>query len=415
MQLRDRLESLGRRPSARPRTRDADLQGLAASLGGSVGENGAGAFVVVEEVYPLPPSIDAWVDAPSWLFGTDSNPSEPGMCFFDTETTGLSGGVGNQVFLMAMAWRVAGGGLLMRQYLLPDPAFEQAFLEAISTDLGASAAVVSYNGRSFDTPVLEGRFLMARRSPECLRKPHLDLLHPVRRIFKARLGSCTLQNVESRVLGRDRGEDIPGHLIPEMYFGYLRSRDPELLRTVMAHNRQDVVSLSLLLDHLVGVLDHGGAAHPLDRFGAARLLESVGDVERAVALYEELWLEVDGSWDGEVWPGSWTPIELAYVLGLRLATAHRRRGCVERSEVVLQAIWRRHPQPWEAGIMLAKVLEHRRKDRSAAIEVVSAALGALESVSWRSPKEERWVVDLRKRHGRLAARARGGGLGFGVS
>jgi hypothetical protein len=404
MQLRDRLESLGRRPSARPRTRDADLRGLAACLGGSVGENPAGAFVVVEEVYPLPPRTAAWADAPPWLFGAESNPSEPGMCFFDTETTGLSGGVGNQVFLMAMAWRVP-GGLLMRQYLLPDPAFEQAFLEAISTDLDASAAVVSYNGRSFDAPVLEGRFLMARRSPECLRKPHLDLLHPVRRIFKARLGSCTLQNVENRVLGRDRGEDIPGHLIPEMYFSYLRSRDPEQLRTVVAHNRQDVVSLSLLLDHLVGVVEDGGAAHPLDRFGAARLLESVGEVERAVALYEGLWLEVDGDWDGEVWPGAWTPIELAYVLGLRLAAAQRRRGCVERSELVLKAIWRRHPEPWEAGIMLAKVLEHRRKDRAAASEVVSAALSALESLSWRSPKEDRWVTDLRKRHRRLASRA----------
>jgi hypothetical protein len=380
-----------------------------------VGENLAGAFVVVEEVYPLPPRTAVWDDAPPWLFGAEGNPKEPGMCFFDTETTGISGGVGNQVFLMAMAWRVV-GGLLMRQYLLPDPACEQAFLEAISTDLGGSAAVVSYNGRSFDAPVLEGRFLMARRSPECLRKPHLDLLHPVRRIFKARLGSCSLQNVENRVLGRDRGEDIPGHLIPEMYFSYLRSRDPELLRKVLAHNRQDVVSLSLLLDHLVGVLDDGGSAHPLDRFGAARLLESVGQVERAVALYEELWQEVDGAWDGEVWPGSWTPVELAYVLGLRLATAHRRRGCAEQSEVVLEAIWRRHPQPWEAGIMLAKVLEHRRKDRSAAIEVVSAALGALESVSWRSPREERWVEDLRKRHHRLATGSSApAGYGLAVS
>jgi uncharacterized protein YprB with RNaseH-like and TPR domain len=414
MPLRDRLESLGRRPNVRPRTRDADLQGLATCLGGRVGENRAGAFVVVEEVYPLPARKGTWDDAPAWLFGDAGNPLEPGMCFFDTETTGISGGVGNQVFLMAMAWRVP-GGLLMRQYLLPDPAFEHAFLEAISADLGSSAAVVSYNGRTFDAPVLEGRFLMARRSPECLRKPHLDLLHPVRRIFKARLGSCTLQNVESRVLGRDRGEDIPGHLIPEMYFTYLRSRDPDVLRSVVAHNRQDVVSLSLLLDHLVGVLDHGGSAHPLDRFGATRLLESMGEVERAVALYEELWLEVDGSWDGEVWPGSWTPIELAYVLGLRLATAHRRRGCAEQSERVLQAIWRRHPEPWEAGIMLAKALEHRRKDRSAALEVVSAALGALESVSWRSPKEERWLTDLRKRHDRLAARAPAAAYGFGVS
>src|ERR1700682_920198 len=117
MQLRDRLQSLGRRPTARAPTRDPDLQGLAAQPGGRVGENGAGAFLVCAEVYPLPPRTGAWDDAPPWLFGADSNPPEPTMCFFDTETTGPSGGGGNQVFLMAMAWRVA-GGLLMREYLL---------------------------------------------------------------------------------------------------------------------------------------------------------------------------------------------------------------------------------------------------------------------------------------------------------
>jgi len=399
MLLQDRLESLGRHPRPRPPTRAADLAGLAAGVGGSVGENAAGEFVLIEELLPLPPRA-AWSGAPDWLFGDCAAPPEPGLCFFDTETTGLSGGVGNQVFLMAMAWRV-GGGLLMRQYLLADPAFEQPFLEAISLDLERSAAVVSYNGRSFDAPVLTGRLLMSRRSPGCLLKPHLDLLHPVRRIFKARLGSCTLQNVEALVLGRDRGDDIPGHLIPEMYFAYLRSRDPELLRSVLAHNRQDVVSLSLLLDHLLGLPDSGAAAHPLDRFGLARLLESGGQVERAIAIYDQLWEEADCAWDGEVWPGAWTPVELAYVLGLRLAIALRRHRLLERAEAVVEATWRRYPRPWEAGIMLAKILEHRRKDRSAAIEVVSAALEALEESRSRSPSEERCLVDLRKRHARL--------------
>jgi tetratricopeptide (TPR) repeat protein len=397
--LQDRLESLGRHPRLRPRARAADLAGLAAGVGGSVGENAAGEFVLIEELLPLPPRA-AWSGVPAWLFGDGAAPPEPGLCFFDTETTGLSGGVGNQVFLMAMAWRV-GGGLLMRQYLLPDPAFEQPFLEAISLDLDRSAAMVSYNGRSFDAPVLTGRLLMSRRSPGCLLKPHLDLLHPVRRIFKARLGSCTLQNVEALVLGRDRGDDIPGYLIPEMYFAYLRSHDPELLRSVVAHNRQDVVSLSLLLDHLLGLPDSGTAAHPLDRFGLARVLESCGQVERAIAIYDQLWDEADCAWDGEVWPGAWTPVELAYVLGLRLAVALRRHGLLERAEAVVEAAWRRYPRPWEAGIMLAKILEHRRKDRSAAIEVVSAALEALQESGSRNPSEERWLVDLRKRHARL--------------
>jgi hypothetical protein len=299
-----------------------------------------------------------------------------------------------------MAWRT-GAGLLMRQYLLPDPALEQPFLEAICADLDGSAAVVSYNGRSFDAPVLTGRLLMSRRSPNCLLKPHLDLLHPVRRIFKARLGSCTLQNVEAMVLGSDRGDDIPGCLIPELYFTYLRSRDPELLRSVVAHNRQDVVSLSLLLDRLVGLPQRGATAHPLDRFGLARLLESRGEVDRAIVIYKQLWEESGCAWDGDVWPGAWTPVELGYVVGLRLAVALRRLGHLDLAETVAQVSWSRYPRPWEAGIMLAKIFEHQRKDRGAAIEVVAAALAALEAGGSRTAGEERCLVDLRKRYARL--------------
>jgi uncharacterized protein YprB with RNaseH-like and TPR domain len=374
---------------------------LASVLGGDVRENDFGPYVVVEQVLSLPPRL-AWSPLEAgWLAGHDGSLAEEGLCFFDTETTGLNGGVGNHAFLVALAWRM-NSALLMRQYVLPDPSLELPFLEAIAADMGASGALVSYNGKTFDVPVLEGRLLMARRSAECLDLPHLDLLHPSRRLFKARLGACNLQNVEAMVLGRDRGDDIPGFLIPEMYFSYLRHRDPGVLRDVVAHNRQDVVSLSLLLDHLVQSLRHDGAAHPLDRFGAARLLESLGEVDRALLVYASLWGECDGCWDGEVWPGTWTPIELAYVVGLRLATLHRRRGSSEMGEEVLAWLWRRHPRAWEAAIMLAKHLEHRRKDRTAALEVVSAALAAMESERYLSPAEERCLNDLRRRATRLS-------------
>ena len=405
MLLRERLESLGR--PARPRSlrAEADLGALAAGLGGEVRETDRGSYVVVEQVLPLPPR-PAWspVEA-GWLAGKhDGELSEDSLCFFDTETTGLNGGVGNHAFLVALAWRT-NSALLMRQYVLPDPSLELPFLEAVAADIGASGALVSYNGKTFDIPVLEGRLLLARRSPDCLDLPHLDLLHPSRRLFKARLGACNLQNVEAMVLGRDRGEDIPGFLIPEMYFTYLRHRDPSVLREVVAHNRQDVVSLSLLLDHLLRSLREDSAGHPLDRFGAARLLEKVGEPERALAMYAALFEECDGAWDGEVWPGNWTPVDLAYVVGLRLATIHRRRGSMERGEEVLAWLWRRHPRAWEAAIMLAKHLEHRRNDRNAAIEVVSAALAALETQRYLSVSEERCRNDLRRRADRLARNA----------
>jgi hypothetical protein len=399
--LQERLESLGRQARPRVPRGESDLGGLASALGGAVLENAAGPYVVIEAVHSLPDP--APLQRSVSVLGLEMPNDQEGWCFFDTETTGLSSGVGNQVFLMAMAWR-GPGGLLLRQYVLPDPALEQPFLEAVSQDLAASCALVSYNGRSFDTPVLSGRMLMSRRSPLCLSKPHLDLLHPSRRIFKARLGSCTLQNVEARVLGKDRGDDIPGYLIPEMYFAYLRSGDPELLRAVVAHNRQDVVSLSLLLDHVLALVASSARAHPLDRFGVARLLEGGGELSGAIAIYEQLWAEADEGWNGEAWPEAWTPVELAYVLGLRLAVALRRAGRLDRAETVVQTTWARYPRPWEAGIMLAKILEHRRKDRGAAIEVVSAAVDALEEIGSRSRAEDRCLLDLRKRRQRLEKR-----------
>ncbi|MDQ6747860.1 MAG: ribonuclease H-like domain-containing protein [Candidatus Dormibacteraeota bacterium] len=402
MLLRARLESLGRAPRSGGRSGEIDLESLAHTTGGEVRENARGAYVVIEELLPLPPRPAYDAAGAGWLAGLPGiELGEGGIGFFDTETTGLSGGVGTSVFLLALGRRLP-AGFLLRQYLLPDPALEDPFLEAIADDLGACEALVSYNGRSFDVPVVEGRLLLSRRKADCLHRPHLDLLHPARRLYKARLGACNLQNVEAMVLGQDRGDDIPGYLIPEMYFSYLRDRDAHPLLPVIAHNRQDVVSLSLLLDRLMTSLRDHDAAHPLDRFGLGRMLEAMGEVERAVLVYASLWEESDGAWNGEVWPGTWTPDELAYVVGLRLATLHRRRGAVDDGAAIARALWQRHPQPWEAGIMLAKHLEHRRKDRVAALEVVLAAVEALESIPWRQGREERCLADLRRRSVRLS-------------
>lgn len=404
MLLRERLESLGRHAPAVRRRAEPDLEGLAGVLGGEVRENSGGPYVVVEALHPMPEAAPYDRRSPLLAGLGEVDIQDSRLCFFDTETTGLSGGVGNQVFLTATAWRVP-AGLCVRQFVLGDPVFEDAFLEAVAEDLSASDALVSYNGRSFDCPVLEGRLVLSRRDTDCLRRPHLDLLHPARRVFRARLGQCNLQNVEAMVLGQDRGDDIPGFLIPERYFAYLRGRDPEVLRDVVAHNRQDVVSLSLLLDHLVEVVAGRLAAHPLDRMGAGRLLEAAGFHEEAVAVYAGLWDERPGAWNGEVWPGAWTPVELGYVVGLRLATLLRRRGERGRAEGILGELWSSHERPWEAAIMLAKDLEHRRKDRAAALELAGATRLALEEVSSRSIREEKWLGDLRKREARLRLKA----------
>jgi hypothetical protein len=125
-------------------------------------------------------------------------------------------------------------------------------------------------------------------------------------------------------------------------------------------------------------------------------------VDRAADLYHTLWDEA-AAWGGEPWPGAWSPVELAYVVGLRLATIHRRRGSHQLAEPILAELWRRHPRPWAAGIMLAKQLEHRSHDRAAALELVDAALETLENQPDRSVLENRYLADLRKRQARLAA------------
>lgn len=404
MLLSERLQGLGYRPRAANRAAVLDLDRTAVELGAQVVENAYGRTLLIEEVVVAPVTTELDASGAELLGMTGSEREPARLCFFDTETTGLSGGVGTQVFLAALAWRVP-SGVLLRQYFLPDPSAERAMLHELRKDLESSDTLVTYNGRSFDVPLVESRLLMCRWPGDSIRIPHIDLLHPVRRLYRNRIGSCSLGCVESQVLGRDRGEDIPGFLIPEAYFSFLRRREVGVLREVLAHNRQDVVSLSLLLDHLCRLIREAGSqAHPLDRFGLARMLESGGDQERAARLYEELWAESAEGWNGEVFPEAWSPVELGYVTGMRLAALQRRRGLVHLCEPILEELWQRHPRPFEAGIMLAKHLEHRRKDRRAALELVEAALQALEDEPAWGRKEERWVEDLRRRRGRLSGR-----------
>jgi uncharacterized protein YprB with RNaseH-like and TPR domain len=443
--LRERLAGLGYRSRPFPgqptkhaswgprgrRAEGAAVEDVARRLGGEVRENAHGPVVILEQLVQAPLGRLPEAETARLLGVSPSGDALRRPCFFDTETTGVSGGAGTQAFLCALAWP-APGGVLVRQYLLADPALERPLLEEVRADLLDGDALVTYNGRAFDLPLLEGRLLMSRMAPLPPGLPHLDLLKPVRRIFRARLGGCTLGGVEEAVLGRDRGWDIPGFLIPESYFAFLRRGDPEPLREVLAHNRQDVVSLSLLLDHLCALVEDGrdpaappadpdlrgagplDAAHPLDRFGVGRLLEMEGETAAATAVYAGLWREVETVanpareaawvWDGDVWPGAWSPVELGYVVGLRLAVAHRRAGRRDLAVPILESLWRRHPRPLEAGIMLAKHLEHQRRDHQGALELVAAALEAVDLQPPRDRREERLVEDLTRRRARLSRR-----------
>jgi uncharacterized protein YprB with RNaseH-like and TPR domain len=199
------------------------------------------------------------------------------LLFLDTETTGLGGGSGTWAFLVGMAWFEASGSLAVEQLLLRSPADEGALIDRIRERVEAAEALVTYNGKTFDLPLLAARTVMTRR-PKLPERPHLDLLHVARRVHRARLASCRLVTLESEVLGFVRGPDIEGGEIPARYAHFLRTGDEGALSAVVEHNAWDVASMAALVG-LYG--EPFGLLHPGDLVGVARTLERAGSLDAA--------------------------------------------------------------------------------------------------------------------------------------
>jgi len=176
-----------------------------------------------------------------------------GLAFIDTETTGLAGGAGTLAFLVGVG-RCDGERFVLRQYFLLDPGHEEALLTALVTDLETRTGWVTYNGRAFDLPLLETRLTMNRQRGALGQRPHLDLLTPTRRLYRGRLPSCSLGDIERGVfkIVRDQ-DDVPGYLIPQMYVDYLRTRRADEMRRVIYHNTIDILSMVTLAAHLMDV------------------------------------------------------------------------------------------------------------------------------------------------------------------
>lgn len=169
--------------------------------------------------------------------------------FFDTETTGLAGGVGTRAFMIgASDW--VDGQLRVRQLTITTTGAEQAMLEAFRSWLQPDTLLVSYNGRSYDAPLLAGRFRLARMGAPLQGIDHLDLLYPTRRRYKGRWENCRLATIERNALGIVREDDLPGSEAPAAWLCYLRGGSAATLRGVLRHNHQDLVTLAALLLHL---------------------------------------------------------------------------------------------------------------------------------------------------------------------
>jgi uncharacterized protein YprB with RNaseH-like and TPR domain len=282
-----------------------------------------------------------------------------GLLFLDTETTGLAGGTGTYAFLVGVAY-LEGTRLVVQQYFMRDFDDEPALLTALEPLLARARAVVTFNGAGFDLPLLETRFVLARRRwPMSL--PHLDLLRPARRVWTGWLADCRLSTLESDVLGLTREDDVPGAMIPLLYFDYLRSRRAAPLRRVFEHNRSDVLSLVALVSWFGRALAGESPVRPEELAGLGRLWEPV-DLERGLACYRAA-LEAG------------LPESVARWARLRLAWWEKRAARWEAARTLWEAA-RGHrvfdPRPWEE---LAKYHEHRARDLATAREVVTDALG----------------------------------------
>jgi uncharacterized protein YprB with RNaseH-like and TPR domain len=209
--------------------------------------------------------------------------------FLDTETTGLAGGTGTYAFLIGVAWWDA-GGLQVEQFFMRDFTEEYSVLHELSARAAERPVLVTFNGKSFDWPLLENRFTMTRSIAAPKLAAHLDLLHPARALWKLRLGSVRLVELERRVLdaprlGWHRENDVASALIPQFYFDYLRGGPVEPLAGVVRHNQMDLRGLAALFgkinELLSGMPNTASEIESLDLFGLSRFLQRRGDADRA--------------------------------------------------------------------------------------------------------------------------------------
>ncbi|MFQ5607972.1 MAG: ribonuclease H-like domain-containing protein [Candidatus Zixiibacteriota bacterium] len=280
--------------------------------------------------------------------------SKQSFLFFDTETTGL-GGAGSLAFLVGMA-SLVDGALETRQYLLPDYADESAMLSALYEEFNDDTIIVSYNGRSFDEPLLLDRLRINRVANSLPYSHHLDLLYPARSLFKRRIRDCSLGNVEAEVFGHYREDDIPGYLVPGVYFDWAHNDTTDSLAGVIEHNRQDIVSLALLIAVITECHETAGKSltEPLDVYSLMRR-EARRERQRAAKI----------GLDNEE--------ELAAVrdtgIDFQRSMVYKRAGEITRAVELWLALERGRDLTAQLGrLELAKWYEHKERDFKRALK-----------------------------------------------
>ncbi|HET6261475.1 MAG TPA: ribonuclease H-like domain-containing protein, partial [Chloroflexia bacterium] len=310
------------------------------------------------------------------------------LLFLDTETTGLSGGTGTYVFLVGAGFFSEDGQeVVIRQYFLTDVSAERALLHALNDLFANFSAVVTFNGKSFDWPLLETRFTYSRVRCILRDPPHLDMLGPSRRLWKDRLPSCSLDTLEQLVLGFNRGFDVPGWRIPSLYFQYLRAGHAGHILPVFEHNEHDLLTLVALTGHVGRILDSPDEAdlQAAEWFGLGKLYEDLGRYTDSLRAYSK-GLDFDPS------------PELRGVALRRLSFLYKYLQQQEEAVAIWNRLAAEGTHLMFPYLELAKHYEHHVKDYAAAAEyTLLAQVRATNAV-------ER--AELQHRLDRVASKAR---------
>ena len=294
-------------------------------------------------------ACDPYFDGESW--------ETERLLFLDTETTGLSGGAGTVAFEIGVGW-IEPRGMVIRQYIMRDYSQEGAMLRDIANLIEQAKTLVTFNGKSFDLPLLESRMVMNRIRTHVTNMPHLDLLHAARRVYKLRLGRCNLTALEEAVLDKGRCDDLPGAQVPERYFTYLKTGEFALLEDVLRHNFDDVRSLAELTTVICSAYRQPETIrHQQDLLGVSKTLLRGGRTHQARTCLKIL--------------GHST---LAPQAHLYLASSYKQeREWTEAAELWKTMIVRGESGVWPY-IELAKYYEHVCRDYGKALRCATAAL-----------------------------------------
>ena len=375
--------------AARPRPRTGFIEEL---ISGAVVETARGAHYETEKLWERhrrhgSVDISSLVELPDDLLDhlsagsiVKSHPTR--WAFLDTETTGLAGGTGTYAFLIGVG-NIEPAGFRLRQFFMRDYGEEASLLRRLSEHLAQFDVLITYNGKTYDQPLLETRFRMARAPHPFARMEHLDLLFGARRLWKLRLESCRLVQLENRILGVERQGDLPGEMIPYYYFEYLRTQQAFRLVPVFHHNAIDILSLACLTAIVPFAFrspEETAFRHGADVIGLARWVLQAGRHEEALRLLRRA---VDLG----------LPDDLLFRTLWDIGALEKRLGRPDAALAVYTDLAAsRNPYRARALRELAIYYEHRERNYAMALEMTHSALALEDS------------ADLRQRQRRLRQR-----------